>query len=112
MQGIQMEMTRLMVASKEEFSKWIDDPGVHLIDDDVWRKLRKMVGMTEREYEVCRLIFEGKTRNEAALQLGITSRTVRHYMELLHGKLHVTNRVSLVLRLVQLRDFLRDRSEK
>jgi DNA-binding CsgD family transcriptional regulator len=96
----------LLLNSKTESFDWEDEPGRELICDQSWGKMRALVAMTSREYEVCRLIFEGNTREEAGKELGITTRTVRHYMELLHEKLNVSNRVGLVLRLVQLRDFV------
>ncbi len=64
-----------------------------------------------REGQVCRLLFEGHKRDQIAEMLGISPRTVRYHLESLHKKLKVNTRVGLVLRMVQLRDFLVGKNE-
>ena len=81
-------------------------PGKLLISEDEWQKIASMVKLTARECLVCRFIFEGNTRKEVAARMEISTRTVRHYLESVHAKLCVNGRVGVVLRLVQLRDFL------
>jgi len=88
--------------------KWPEQPGKNLISDAQWKKVSYILAMSEREQEVCRLLFEGITREEIAGQLDIKVRTVRHYLERLHVKLRVNNRVALVLRIIQVRDSLKD----
>lgn len=83
---------------------WNDAPGKALIGKAAWPRIAKLANLTRREIQVCRLIFEGKTRQEAAEELKISTRTIRHHLESVHLKLEVTGRVGLVLRLVQLRD--------
>ena len=48
--------------------------------------------------------MDGHTRSLIGDKLGIKDRTVRQYLEQLHLKLRVNNRVSLVLRIIQVRD--------
>jgi len=72
----------------------------------MWPRIGTFARLTGRECQVCRLVFEGNTRQETAQKLGLSARTVRHYLESVHTKLRVTGRVGLVLRLVQLRDLL------
>lgn len=87
--------------------QWNEEPGSHLITDAQWKKISYLLGISERECEVCRLLFSGITREEIAKQMGIKVRTVRHYLERLHTKLRVNNRVALVLRIIQVRDGLK-----
>ena len=62
--------------------------------------------MSLREQQVCKLLFDGLTRQKIAEQIGISNRTVRHHMEQIHIKLNASNRVGVVLRIIQLRDLL------
>jgi DNA-binding CsgD family transcriptional regulator len=92
-----------------EMTDWGDDPGKDLIDESYWECIADMASLSERELQVSRLIFEGNTREQVGERLEISTRTVRHYMESLHEKLRVANRVGLVLRLVQIRDYVQSR---
>lgn len=87
-------------------------PGAGLLDENQWLKVADCFGATSRELQVCQCLFDGHTREETAESMGIKVRTVRHYMERIHTKLHVSNRVQLVLRIIQFRDeFTRRNSE-
>jgi len=85
---------------------WCQSPGEGLITPRQWSKISQFVEMSTREVQISHLLFAGMTRVEIAGELGISPRTVRFHMESLHEKLQVKSRVELVLRLVQLRDFL------
>lgn len=92
--------------SNDDTWRWEEEPGSYLISDIQWKKISFLLGISEREQEVCRLLFEGITREEIANKMDIKVRTVRHYLERLHTKLRVNNRVALVLRIIQVRDAL------
>jgi len=94
--------------SNEDTWQWSEQPGAHLIYDTQWKKISYLLAISDRELEVCRLLFEGITREEIADRMDIKVRTVRHYLERLHTKLRVNNRVALVLRIIQVRDALKD----
>ena len=94
--------------AKEDEWQWADQPGKRLVHADQWKKISFILGISEREQEVCQLLFDGITREEIAEQMDIKVRTVRHYLERLHTKLRVNNRVALVLRIVQVRDALKN----
>ncbi|MEM7453643.1 MAG: helix-turn-helix transcriptional regulator [Planctomycetota bacterium] len=96
-----------LLNSIRQLAGWPESPGPQLMDLREWRRLRDFSGLTQREYEVCRLIFHGETRQAAAESLGIADRTVRYHLEAAYSKLSVTNRVELVLRLIQIRDHLK-----
>lgn len=87
-------------------------PGSEMLSTWQWDLTADKLRLTRREKEVCKELFEGNTRNEIADHLGIKPRTVRHYMEHIHQKLAVTNRVGVVLRIIQIRDMIdNDRPE-
>jgi len=86
---------------------WGDEPGKDLVSENDWQSIAEFASLSEREFQVCQLIFLGNTRREVGKQLEISTRTVRHYMESLHEKLRVNGRVGLVLRLIQIREHVR-----
>ncbi|WP_262297606.1 LuxR C-terminal-related transcriptional regulator [Microvirga sesbaniae] len=53
--------------------------------------------LNAREHQIVRLLLDGKTNREIAGGLGITERTVKHYMTVLMQKLNVRNRVEAVI---------------
>ena len=85
---------------------WPEAPGQELVSTDQWNKISLLLKLSGRELQVCRLLMDGHTRLSIAQQLGIKGRTVRQYLEQLHVKLRVSNRVGLVLRVIQVRDSL------
>ena len=93
-------VTFLNANGNDEDWRWTDQPGKRLVAPDQWKKIAYILGISEREQEVCQLLFDGITREEIAEQMDIKVRTVRHYLERLHTKLRVNNRVALVLRIV------------
>ena len=81
-------------------------PGQHQLTDQQWSDVCRQMNMSVREQQVSRLLFDGLTRQKIADQMEISNRTVRHHMEQIHNKLEVSNRVGVVLRIVQVRDCL------
>lgn len=53
--------------------------------------------LNAREFQIVRLLLDGKINREIAFELGITERTVKHYMTALMQKLNVRNRVEAVI---------------
>ena len=78
-------------------------PGRTILSDVEWQSTASALKLTPRELQVCRHLFQGKTRNQIASDLGIKPRTVRQHMESIHVKLNVSNRVEVALRIVQLK---------
>jgi len=81
-------------------------PGQHQLSNQQWSDVCREMKMSLREQLVCKLLFDGLTRQKIAEQMEISNRTVRHHMEQIHVKLDVSNRVGVVLRIIQLRDLL------
>jgi two-component system nitrate/nitrite response regulator NarL len=53
--------------------------------------------LSAREDQIVQFLLGGKTNKEIASKLGITERTVKHYMTVLMQKLNARNRVEVVL---------------
>ena len=53
--------------------------------------------LTEREREVVALIGEGLRNKQIAARLGVSETTVRHYLTSIFNKLHVSDRLELML---------------
>lgn len=51
------------------------------------------MGLTRRELQVLRKIVEGKTNQEAGLELGISDKTIEKHLESIFAKLGVSSRV-------------------
>ena len=86
--------------------RWPANPADQLMSSRQWTQVADILQLTPREQQVAELLFNGRTRSEIGLELGMKLRTVRHHMELLHSKLQVTSRVGVVLRVISIRDQL------
>lgn len=80
--------------------------GQHQLSIQQWSDVCRKMKMSLREQQVCKLLFDGLTRQKIAEQMDISNRTVRHHMEQIHLKLNASNRVGVVLKIIQLRDLL------
>jgi len=61
------------------------------------------LSLTAREDQIVGLLLEGRTNREIASDLGLTERTVKHYMTVLMQKLNVRNRVEVAMAAQNLR---------
>lgn len=61
------------------------------------------LSLTAREDQIVGLLLEGRTNKEIASDLGLTERTVKHYMTVLMQKLNVRNRVEVAIAAQNLR---------
>ncbi len=57
---------------------------------------------TERDWEAARLLVEGKSNKQIALQLGISTRAVEHHLTHIYEKLGVCSRTEAVIKLMRL----------
>jgi DNA-binding NarL/FixJ family response regulator len=96
-------MGAILAAHEEKAPK---RPGQHQLSIRQWDEVCKTINMSLREQQVCKLLFDGMTRQKIAEKLEISNRTVRHHMEQIHLKLEVSNRVGVVLQIIRLRDLL------
>lgn len=71
-----------------------------LLDD-----LMSATGLTAREREVCRLVFDGCRTGEVARRLGLSTHTVKHHLSSIYFKVGVSGRGELVELLSSIRWF-------
>lgn len=57
---------------------------------------------TDKEQEVILLLLEGKSTQEIALQLDVSTRAVEHHLTHIYEKLDVCSRVEAVMKLMHL----------
>jgi DNA-binding CsgD family transcriptional regulator len=79
-----------------------------LHDDARWSTLAHWSGLSPRELEIVRGIFDDRKEETIADRLGISQHTVHTYLQRIYRKLEVQNRTGLVIevlcRLFALRD--------
>lgn len=76
--------------------------GQDLLSAQEWADVAQALGMTARQLQITKLMFDDKTQRAIAATLGIVERTVREHLDRLYKKLNVHDRVGLVLRIVGL----------
>jgi two-component system nitrate/nitrite response regulator NarL len=57
----------------------------------------KFVDLTVREEQILRCVCEGQSNKEIGERIGLTEKTVKHYMTNILQKLHARNRVEAAL---------------
>jgi DNA-binding CsgD family transcriptional regulator len=77
------------------------NPGQDLLTGEEWVEIGSTLRLSARELSVAILTFEGKTRADMARILRLSPETVRTFIDRLHKKLQVKDRVGLVLRIVR-----------
>ena len=58
--------------------------------------------LTEREQDVARILLQGKSNKQIALELGISTRTVEFHLKNIYTKLEVASRTEAILKLTEL----------
>jgi len=80
-------------------------PGSAVFPDATWNEVLSRLGLSHREGEIVRAVFDDQTEFAIGANLGISPHTVHTHFERLHKKLGVGDRVQLVLCIT--REFLR-----
>ena len=75
-------------------------PAQHRYSKKQWRALGASLNLTPRELEIVRTLLDVETAPAAARRLDISQNTVRTHLKRIYSKLSVTNRVGLVLLVV------------
>lgn len=57
---------------------------------------------SDREMEVARLLVEGKSNGQIALQLGVSTRAIEHHLTHIYKKLGVSSRAEAIIKLIHL----------
>ncbi|KTD02790.1 helix-turn-helix transcriptional regulator [Fluoribacter gormanii] len=61
----------------------------------------KSISLSQRQIECARLLIIGKTAEEIAIILGLSKRTIEHYIDILKRKLNAHNKGLLITKLIQ-----------
>ena len=73
-------------------------PQVILLDDKHWSYIQRRYHISPRELEVAKLVCRGLTNKEIAEALKIRQGTVKTHMKNIYRRIHVKNKVALLLR--------------
>lgn len=97
------------IAARHVRLPWMPDhPGIDFFSPDQWKAIARVLGFSERERDVCRLILEGRTRLEIGAILRkkngklLSAETVRVYVDRIFRKALVHDRLGLAMRLVRI----------
>lgn len=60
---------------------------------------RREQNLSFREEQIARLLCEGKTNREIAINLGLREKTIKHYMSHMMQKMHLRNRLEVAMAL-------------
>jgi DNA-binding CsgD family transcriptional regulator len=63
-----------------------------------WLSIAASLGLTERELEVVKSVFEGGTEVLIARRLNLSSHTIHSHLDRVYKKLRVSNRCSMVVK--------------
>jgi DNA-binding CsgD family transcriptional regulator len=70
-----------------------------MFSEQAWTEIARSLGLSPRELQIVRGVFDDRTEFALATNLGISPHTVHTHIERLHQKLDVADRVELVLRI-------------
>ena len=72
-----------------------------IFSQEVWGEIGRSLNLSGRDLQIVRGTFDDKTELEIAVDLSIAPGTIHTHIERIHHKLVVTNRVQLLLRVMQ-----------
>jgi len=73
-------------------------PNVILLDEKHWSYIQRHYHISPRELEVAKLVCHGLSNKEIAQTLGIRQGTVKTHIKNIYRRIHVKNKVALLLR--------------
>lgn len=71
-----------------------------LLDKNQWLTVQKQYSLTQREREIAELICQGLRNEHIAGHLRITSGTVKTHIRNIYRKIHVKNKIGMLLKFV------------
>ena len=84
---------------RPEVSAWPGElPSSHLSNDE-WRSITELLGLTDRQQQIVRCIFDGFDEPSIAKVLGISCHTVHAHLNRLYRKIQVKSRCELIVRI-------------
>ena len=72
-------------------------PGASLFSVSEWQAIARSLGLSPRELDVVKGIFDDQCEREIARSLGLSAHTVHAHVERIYAKLVVTSRVQLLV---------------
>lgn len=75
-------------------------PRAAIFSEQAWAEIARTLGLSVRELQIVRGVFDDRTDCTIAADLGMSPHTVHTHFERLHHKLAVADRVELVLRVM------------
>jgi DNA-binding CsgD family transcriptional regulator len=75
--------------------------GASLLSDYAWLEIARTLGITKRELQIVRSVFDNLTEERTAQRFKLSPHTVHMHLNRLFKKLTVTSRTELVLRVVE-----------
>ena len=61
------------------------------------KRAAEVIKLSAREEKIIKMLLQGRTNKEIGVQLAISEKTVKHYMTILMQKLHVRNRLEVLI---------------
>jgi DNA-binding NarL/FixJ family response regulator len=74
--------------------------GAAIFSKEAWGEIARDLKLSGRELQIIKDIFDDLTESAIAAHYGVSPHTIHTYSERLYRKLEVTNRVKLVLRIM------------
>lgn len=75
--------------------------GAAVLSDVAWAEIARSLKLAGRELQITRGVFDNLTEGAIAANLGISEHTIHTHLHRLFGKLRVTTRVQVVVRVMQ-----------
>lgn len=75
-------------------------PGSAIFSEQAWAEIARSLGLSPRELQIVRGVFDDRTESAIAADLGMSPHTVHTHIERLYYKLAVADRVELILRVM------------
>jgi DNA-binding NarL/FixJ family response regulator len=72
-----------------------------MFSEQAWIEIAHSLTLSPRELQIVRGVFDDRTEYAIAADLGMSPHTVHTHIERLHQKLGVTDRVEVVVRVMQ-----------
>jgi len=76
-------------------------PDVDLLDEGQWRYVQRCYRLSPREIQVAKHICQGLDNEEVAKFLKISSGTVKTHLRNIYRRIHVTNKIEMLLTFVE-----------
>ena len=81
-----------------EASAWINEPPSSNLSNDEWRRIADSLGLSVRQLQIVRGVFDGLDEPSIAHQLGVSSHTIHAHLNRLYRKIRVKSRCDLIVR--------------